>query len=302
MRRFWMGMLVMSLVLFAAPVLHQPDAASANGCTTLHSGSFSGGASALSPAYTLSAGQTVTVTASHSAPGARVEADVRHIASGTYAAYQQGTGSVQVTVTVSTSGDYDSFFRDDGTAGTVQWSIRVGQCTGDAAQSSGGDAVDSDGDGVLDGGDNCPTVANPDQADTWGVFGTGDACETHYNWYFQVQAFPVGDTMHVYSNCSGDQCQLVGIVDIAALGGSAPGRAALSSGRGSGGRRAGMTMGEAAGWYVQPVLATPDYGPSADVKVYIVYVYAPGGELVDNRLEILVYPDGSFDWRTATWR
>jgi hypothetical protein len=35
---------------------------------------------------------------------------------------------------------------------------------------------DEDGDGVPDGGDNCPTVANPDQADANGN-GLGDACE-----------------------------------------------------------------------------------------------------------------------------
>jgi LCP family protein required for cell wall assembly len=34
---------------------------------------------------------------------------------------------------------------------------------------------DSDGDGVADGDDNCPSIANPDQADTDGN-GTGDAC------------------------------------------------------------------------------------------------------------------------------
>ena len=35
---------------------------------------------------------------------------------------------------------------------------------------------DSDGDGVHDGGDNCPTTYNPDQADSDGN-GIGDACE-----------------------------------------------------------------------------------------------------------------------------
>jgi Ca2+-binding RTX toxin-like protein len=36
---------------------------------------------------------------------------------------------------------------------------------------------DSDGDGVVDGSDNCPTTANPDQADA-DMNGEGDACDT----------------------------------------------------------------------------------------------------------------------------
>lgn len=37
--------------------------------------------------------------------------------------------------------------------------------------------TDADGDGVVDGSDNCPSVANPDQADLDGD-GQGDACDT----------------------------------------------------------------------------------------------------------------------------
>ncbi len=37
--------------------------------------------------------------------------------------------------------------------------------------------ADTDGDGVPNGGDNCPDIANPDQADTGGVDGVGDACD-----------------------------------------------------------------------------------------------------------------------------
>jgi pimeloyl-ACP methyl ester carboxylesterase len=36
--------------------------------------------------------------------------------------------------------------------------------------------IDTDGDGIIDGEDNCPSVANPDQADSDGD-GVGDACE-----------------------------------------------------------------------------------------------------------------------------
>jgi len=36
---------------------------------------------------------------------------------------------------------------------------------------------DGDGDGVVDAADNCPDVANPEQLDSFGVPGVGDACE-----------------------------------------------------------------------------------------------------------------------------
>ncbi|MCW5206357.1 thrombospondin type 3 repeat-containing protein, partial [Desulfobulbus sp. F5] len=36
--------------------------------------------------------------------------------------------------------------------------------------------TDTDGDGIADATDNCPLVANPDQADTDGD-GKGDACD-----------------------------------------------------------------------------------------------------------------------------
>jgi hypothetical protein len=44
------------------------------------------------------------------------------------------------------------------------------------------DAVDTDGDGIADIMDNCPTVANPDQADS-DDDGIGDACEIFRSWY-----------------------------------------------------------------------------------------------------------------------
>ena len=40
-----------------------------------------------------------------------------------------------------------------------------------------GSTADSDGDGILDGEDNCPLIANPDQADSDGD-GAGDLCDT----------------------------------------------------------------------------------------------------------------------------
>ncbi|MCB9519273.1 MAG: thrombospondin type 3 repeat-containing protein, partial [Myxococcales bacterium] len=49
----------------------------------------------------------------------------------------------------------------------------TGSCV---AGSCVGEPGDSDGDGIADESDNCPSVANPDQADADGD-GTGDACE-----------------------------------------------------------------------------------------------------------------------------
>jgi len=43
-------------------------------------------------------------------------------------------------------------------------------------RSTGGGCVDTDGDGVCDDVDNCPAVANANQANTYGD-ARGDACE-----------------------------------------------------------------------------------------------------------------------------
>jgi hypothetical protein len=54
----------------------------------------------------------------------------------------------------------------------------------------GGGATDTDGDGIADDDDNCPTVANADQADVDGD-GLGDACDT--NSYAPAVLLAAGD-------------------------------------------------------------------------------------------------------------
>ncbi len=54
----------------------------------------------------------------------------------------------------------------------------IGPCQSDEEQPS--EPLDSDSDGVVDEHDNCPNVANPDQADT-NEDGVGDACSNIVN-------------------------------------------------------------------------------------------------------------------------
>src|SRR5206468_988665 len=73
----------------------------------------------------------------------------------------------------------------DGNACTQADTCQAGACVGanpvtctasDHCQAGVCRSVDGDHDGVPDCADNCPTVANPGQADTDGN-GTGDACQ-----------------------------------------------------------------------------------------------------------------------------
>jgi len=72
----------------------------------------------------------------------------------------------------------DTWFYDYTMDGTIDKQDKFGQIGDLPVMWDACDAlIDSDGDGVADATDNCPLVANPDQADT-DHDGIGDACET----------------------------------------------------------------------------------------------------------------------------
>lgn len=60
--------------------------------------------------------------------------------------------------------------------------------------------ADYDGDGVPDESDNCPLIANPDQADADGD-GVGDACDVCPN---TPAGLPVDSTGRPLRDCNGD--------------------------------------------------------------------------------------------------
>ncbi|MEM2974451.1 MAG: DUF2341 domain-containing protein, partial [Candidatus Micrarchaeia archaeon] len=79
---------------------------------------------------------------------------------------QEGGGNDYLTITSINSGLSNIYTRKE-----VSVSTTIG------SEELCGEPVDTDGDGVYDHQDNCPTVYNPDQADTDGS-GVGDACNT----------------------------------------------------------------------------------------------------------------------------
>ncbi|WP_026223255.1 thrombospondin type 3 repeat-containing protein [Methylosarcina fibrata] len=66
---------------------------------------------------------------------------------------------------------------DDGCHANSEGELFMGQQLADFFGMGEGNSEDSDGDSVNDNLDNCPTVSNPDQADT-DDDGVGDACES----------------------------------------------------------------------------------------------------------------------------
>ena len=103
----------------------------------------------------------------------------------TYYAIPAGSVSAEITLYYqSTSKEFVEFLRDENTTNNKGQEIydlwnNNGKCPPETMaeiQLSLLDLDDADGDGVLDGQDNCPNTANPDQADIDGD-NIGDVCD-----------------------------------------------------------------------------------------------------------------------------
>jgi outer membrane protein OmpA-like peptidoglycan-associated protein len=137
-------------------------------------------------------GDTLTVTAVTTPTSGTATINPDGTVSYTPAAGYEGT--VTFTYTVS-----------DGQGGTATATVTI------VVSGGGGNDDDQDGDGVADGLDNCPAVANPDQADP-DHDGLGDACDTDKD----------GNGLYDDLGVSGGGCQTggggLGLGAIAALG------------------------------------------------------------------------------------
>ena len=191
--------------------------------------------------------------------------------------------------------------------------------------------ADSDGDTVLDGVDNCPAVANPDQADGNGD-GVGDACSADLNGVWKLSFQPtamtwngcdkslLGTTYTVYQSMTQDASDGLGSIDhrglamtgaismgnnrfdlagtgagLVAETGSATDRTVTLSARASmsGGVTSGFT-----GTYVilDKITGTAVCQESGDVSASFVYQHS-AGEASYNALYALEYTDAALPLR-----
>lgn len=138
------------------------------------------------------------------------------------------------------------------------------------------DPVDTDSDGVEDALDNCPTVANPDQANSWGG-DAGDACESpRYDAKdYLVAAFAQADGVALWGYCVDKVCSEFGLIDPLKLTPTST-----------------LRTGDASnsGYYsLTSFLYEDEHGADVyQVKFYI------NGTLIDNDLKILRHSDGSW--------
>lgn len=127
------------------------------------------------------AGEEITFSMSTSDPNCGQLVTLTVVDQPTGSTFSSGTGNpvsrtFSWTPTAGQTGDYTVFFdaTDNGSPAVterIRTTIHVAPTLPTA---------DADGDGVPDASDNCPAVANPDQAD--GDFdGTGDACDPQFN-------------------------------------------------------------------------------------------------------------------------
>jgi hypothetical protein len=141
---------------------------------------------------------------------------------------------------------------------------------------------DPDNDGINVPADNCPFVANPGQADTWGG-SDGNACDRNYYdsgdgvKIFRLKASGVHQ---VFGDCLGEVCRLIAAFhpsDLAGLGEYPPDFLRLQAQDGS-------------RWFVDIYWLGED---AIGNKVYQVNVYAPGGLLMDDGFVLFVGEDGT---------
>ena len=148
---------------------------------------------------------------------------------------------------------------------------------------------DFDGDGIGNGNDNCPYDYNPDQEDGWGSM-MGDKCDT--DWYNRsgigISAFEQKDgTFDVHGACyymadGAIRCPVIAHFNPSTF---TPGEMPMD-----------VTSPDAGTWSVIVYYLHSNNGPA----VYQVNIYSTNppqpDTLLDDRLEIHVNSDGSWQW------
>jgi hypothetical protein len=175
---------------------------------------------------------------------------------------EEGTGAVlaQIAYDCSTRALSIAYFLDDSSGAAIAVADPLG---------------DADGDGILNRDDNCVSLANTDQANTWGTRLLGNACDTNfYAGNNGVKAFQLLNGSFEVYGCQGDSCALIGTFGPQALQ--------------AGGRVSG------AGWTAQSFFL----GQEGANRVYQINVYNPAGALVDDKLQILLGGTSSA-WRVG---
>lgn len=142
---------------------------------------------------------------------------------------------------------------------------------------------DNDADAVPNAADNCPLVANPDQADHWGEAGVGDACDRDY--YFskvggtEIKMFQQHyGAFHVYA-CNAGGCGFVVNLEPDAL---------LAA-------EALELWNEQFAWTIQAAFA----GDFAGQAVYDVSIFDDEGAYFVDDLQLLISA-ASLSWRYAS--